>query len=215
MQLNTNMLKSHLRRNITVYVFMTTLFLTGIIFGAIIVNSMTFIQKEALFFHVDRFFSLVSNDSESIVSKDIFKSSFLFHLKYISLFFLLGLTIIGLPVLWILLFIKGLVIGFSVGFIVNQLGMKGLLIATLSIAPQNIITIPVYIIASSLAMIFSLILIQKLFVRTASQTISRPFVHYISAFVILLVFVFLSSLIETFVASEAFKAFLKSSYFIN
>lgn len=215
MQLNTNVLKSHLRRNMTVYIFMTTLFLTGIIFGAIIVNSMTFVQKEALFFHVDRFFSLVSDDSESIVSKDVFKSSFLFHLKYIGLFFLIGLTIIGLPVLWILLFIKGLVIGFSVGFIVNQLGMKGLLIATLSIAPQNIITIPVYIIASSLAMIFSLILIQKLFVRTASQSITRPFVHYISAFVVLLLFVFLSSLLETFVASEAFKAFLKSSYFIH
>src|SRR5699024_8809086 len=136
----------HVKENMMIYIFMMTLFLTGIIFGAITVNSMTFVQKQDLFFHLDRYFVQISGE-ETIASKDILKRSFFFHVKYLFLLFILGLTIIGLPIVWILIFIKGLVIGFSVGFIVNQLGGQGLLLATLSIAPQNMIIIPVYIIA--------------------------------------------------------------------
>lgn len=79
--------------------------------------------------------------------------------------FVLGLSVIGLPAVWILLFLKGMVVGFSVGFIVNQLEMKGLFLAALSIAPQNLLVIPIYIVAGSLSMIFSLTLLGKLFSR--------------------------------------------------
>lgn len=211
MHFKTNFITNHVKENMTVYIFTTTLFLTGIIFGAIIVNSMTFIQKEDLFFHLDRFFMQISGD-ETIARTEILKSSMMFHFKYVGLFLILGLTIIGLPILWILTFIKGLVIGFSVGFIVNQLGFNGLVIATFSIAPHNIIVIPVYIIASSVAMIFSLILMHKLFVRTASQSIVRPFVQYITVFTVLFIFACVSSLVETYISNEVFKAFLRSSY---
>src|SRR5699024_3064192 len=161
MYLNQTNLQHHVKEHIHVYVFMTILLLTGVIFGAIIVNSMSFVQKEDLYFQLDRYFHM-ANTENPIAYTDIVKRSFFFHMKYLLLLCLLGLTIIGLPVVWILVFIKGLVIGFSVGFIVNQLGLKGLLLATLSIAPQNMIIIPIYIIAASLAMIFSLRLIHKL-----------------------------------------------------
>ncbi len=44
------LLIDHVREHATIYIFMTILFLTGIIFGAVIVNSMNFIQKQDLFF---------------------------------------------------------------------------------------------------------------------------------------------------------------------
>ena len=203
----------HVKENMMIYIFMMTLFLTGIIFGAITVNSMTFVQKQDLFFHLDRYFVQISGE-ETIASKDILKRSFFFHVKYLFLLFILGLTIIGLPIVWILIFIKGLVIGFSVGFIVNQLGGQGLLLATLSIAPQNMIIIPVYIIAGSLSMIFSLLLFYKLFGRSVSYSIGRPFMQYAFFFVILLLLSLASSLIETFIANEAFKALIRTSYMI-
>lgn len=211
MSFQKNVVLEHVKENMTIYIFMVTLFLTGIIFGAITVNSMSFVQKQDLFFHLDRYFVQLNGD-ETIASKDILKRSFFFHVKYLFLLFILGLTIIGLPVVWILIFMKGLVIGFSVGFIVNQLGGKGLLIATLAIAPQNIIIIPVYIIAGSLSMIFSLSLLYKLFGRSVSYSIGRPFLQYSFYFVILLLFALGSSLIETFIANEAFKAIIKSTY---
>lgn len=214
MYLKKNVLLNHVKENMMIYIFMVTLFLTGIIFGAITVNSMNFIQKQDLFFHLDRYFIQINGEQE-IANKDILKRSFFFHMKYLFLLFILGLTIIGLPIVWILVFIKGLVIGFSVGFIVNQLGGKGLLLASLSIAPQNIITIPIYIIAGSLSMIFSLALLHKLFGKgRVSHSLGKPFVQYTFIFLILLLCALGSSLIETFVANEAFKAILRTSYSI-
>src|SRR5690625_3653432 len=177
MNMITNFIKAHVKMNIAVYLFMSTLLITGIVFGAIIVNSMSFMQKQDLFFHIDQFFERI-DESEPIISRDIFKKSFSFHIQYIMLLFLLGLTIIGMPLIWLLIFLKGLVIGFSVGFIVNQLGLKGLFIATASIAPQNMIIIPVYIVAASLAHLFSLFLLQKIIARTPSVPILRPLVTY-------------------------------------
>lgn len=203
---------AHIKQHMMIYLFMVTLFITGIIFGAVMVNSMTFIQKQDLFFHLDRYFMQV-NTEEVAPSKDILTRSFFFHVKFLSLFFLLGITIIGIPAVWILNFIKGVVIGFSVGFIVNQLGAKGLLLATLSIAPQNIIIIPVYIIAGSLSMIFSLTLCYKLFGRSVTHSIGKPFMRYSVLFIILLICALGSSLIETFISNEAFKALLKTSIY--
>src|SRR5690625_4674210 len=97
MYLKNNFVINHIKENITVYIFMTTLFLIGIIFGAIIVNSMTFIQKQDLYFHLERFLTQV-NGEMAIENIDILKRSFFYHVKYLLLLFLLGLTIIGLPI---------------------------------------------------------------------------------------------------------------------
>lgn len=207
------MVQNHLKENITIYVFMSTLLVTGIVFGAIIVNSMGFIQKQDLFFHLNQFFKQI-NGGEAVISKDVLFKSYYFHVKYLLLLFLLGLTVIGVPLIWVLIFLKGIVIGFSVGFIVNQLGWKGFVLATVSIAPQNIIIVPLYIVAGSIAMMFSLILLHKLFSRTTSQTIMRPFLQYAMLYGLLVIGAFAGSLVETFIAHETFKLLLNNYYFI-
>ncbi|NLI67417.1 MAG: stage II sporulation protein M [Bacilli bacterium] len=199
----------HVKANITVYLFMTSLLVTGIVFGAIVVNSMTFVQKQDLFFQINQYFQRI-DEGDPIVSIDLFKKSFTFHLQYLILLGLLGLTIIGLPLVWLLVFLKGLVIGFSVGFIVNQLGLKGLILATVSIAPQNVIIIPVYIVAASMANIFSLLLFQKIIARSSTISITKPFLQYVTVFIALCITALFGSLLETFVSYEAFKITVQS-----
>lgn len=193
----------------TIYLFMAILFLTGVIFGAIIVNSMSFIQKQDLFFYLERFFGHIENN-ENVRNIAMFKASFMFHVKYILFIGVLGLSVIGLPIVWVLLFLKGLVVGFSVGFIVNQLGMKGFLLASASIAPQNFIVIPTYIIAGTLAMIFSLTMLQKLFSKTATLPMIHPLRRYIVLFMLLIATCLCAALIETFVSNEAMQMIIKS-----
>lgn len=208
MHFKRDLVLSHLREFATIYLFMAMLFLTGIIFGAIMVNSMSFIQKQDLFFFLERYFGQIKTE-QTMSHIDILKSSFLYHTRYLLFLFILGLSILGLPIVWIILFLKGLVVGFTVGFIVNQLGMNGLFLATLSIAPQNILIIPIYIIAGSLSMIFSLTLLGKLFSRRPSQPIFHPFGRYIMLFTLLWGLSFLAAFVEAFVANEAMQAFIK------
>lgn len=202
---------NHLREHVTIYLFMIILFLTGVIFGAIIVNSMNFIQKQDLFFYLERYFGQITT-VEPIENKTILMSSFLFHVKYLLLLFVLGLTVIGLPIVLILLFAKGLVVGFSVGFIVNQLGLKGLLFAALSIAPQNILIIPIYVIAGSLSMIFSLTLFSILFNQRVSRPVFPLLGRYVFVFSVLLTFSLVAAILEAFVAHEAMQTFIRSIY---
>ncbi|GAA0416354.1 stage II sporulation protein M [Agaribacter marinus] len=208
---NKTLLMTHVKEHATIYLFMVILFLTGIIFGAILVNSMNFIQKQDLFFYLERFFGQIA-DNQEMERMDIFKSSFLYHTKYLLLLFILGLSVIGLPLVWVLIFIKGLVVGFSVGFIVNQLGFDGLLLAALSIAPQNMLIIPIYITAGSLSMIFSLTLLSKLFTRKMAQPVFQPFGKYVTLFSFLVAFSCIAALLESFVSNEAMQMLIRSFY---
>jgi len=201
----------HLKEHATIYIFMVILFLTGIVFGAIIVNSMNFVQKQDLYFYLERFFGEIAK-GDALEQGRILKSSFLYHMKYLLIMFVLGLSVIGLPIVWVFLFLKGLVVGFSVGFIVNQLGMKGLMLASLAIAPQNLLIIPTYIAAGSLSMVFSLTLLGKLFGRRVTQPVMEPFIRYVSVYAVLLVFGLLAALLETFVANEAMGVLIRSFY---
>src|SRR5690625_4727243 len=206
-----NQITNHFKEHATIYVFMIILFLTGVIFGAIIVNSMNFNQKQDVFFYLERYMGQIIAD-ESIENQTILMDSFLLHIKSLLLLFLLGLTVIGLPLVWIVIFMKCLAVGFSVGFIVNQFGVKGLLLASLSIAPQNLLIIPIYVIAGSLSMIFSLTLIGILFNQKVSLPIIQSFRKYILMFSILLSFSFLATLLEAFIVHEAMQSFIRSLY---
>ncbi|GIO22540.1 stage II sporulation protein M [Oceanobacillus sp. J11TS1] len=196
-----NLLIEHIRRHTTIYVFTTILFLTGIVFGAILVNSMDFVQRQNLFFYLERFFTQQTNDGEVIHRQDVFIQSLLYHVKYLSFMLLLALSMIGLPIIWIMLFMKGFVVGFSVGFMVNQLGGQGLLLSAISIAPQNLLIIPIYIIAGSVAMIFSMGLWQKLFLKHHHQQVLPPFIRLVITFVILMIFTALAALMEAYLSN--------------
>ena len=50
----------HLREHSSIYLFVVILFLMGVIFGAIVVNSISFTQKEDLFYYLSQFFGQIS-----------------------------------------------------------------------------------------------------------------------------------------------------------
>ncbi|MRG86479.1 stage II sporulation protein M [Salinibacillus xinjiangensis] len=189
----------------SIYVFMFVLFLIGIIFGAIIVNSMNTIQKLDLFFYLHQFFEDVK-DGSGLEVKELFQSSFFYHFKYILLIFILGLSIIGIPIIWLFIFMKGIVIGFSVGFLVNQMGWHGLLMATASVAPHNVFLIPAYLIAGSFAMIFSLHLIRRLFsAKIYQQSIRKHITQYSTVLIVVMVVALIGSIVETFISPNAMR----------
>ncbi|MDX8046064.1 stage II sporulation protein M [Gracilibacillus sp. S3-1-1] len=201
---NRKPLFSHFSKYHTIYIFTVILFITGIIFGAVIVNSMTFVQKQDLFFYLDRFFSGYLQE-DNISKQALFTNAIFYHIQFLALLFFLGLAVIGLPIIWVLLFVKGVAIGFTVGFFVNQLGFNGLLFSFTSIAPQNLIIIPIYIIASSMAMVFSLTLLQSIFSKRYKQPILQIFYRYTLVFICLMAVMSLAAVLESVVSFETMK----------
>ncbi|WP_077308854.1 stage II sporulation protein M [Terribacillus halophilus] len=201
-------LLSHVRQHATSYLFMLVLFLIGIIFGAIVVNSMNFTQKEDLFYYLERFFAQLQQ-GQAMSKQEILQSSFLSHVKFLLFLYVLGLSIIGIPIIWMLLFSKGLMMGFSVGFLVNQLGWKGLMLAAAAVAPQNLIVIPLYLIAGTSAMLFSVTLLRKLIAKRSPLSLRRYFIQYSIIFLILLGSSFAASMLETFLSNPLLSLLVK------
>src|SRR5690606_17288878 len=92
------LIEEHFREHSSIYLFITVLFMMGIIFGAIIVNSLNFSQKQDLFYYLSRFFGEVSGGTQAEAG-EMFKQSYLHNLKYVGLIWILGISIIGLPII--------------------------------------------------------------------------------------------------------------------
>jgi len=201
---------SYFREHSSIFIFIVVLFLMGVIFGAIVVNSMSITQKDDLFYYLSQFFGQVS-DGKVADDHDLFLQSFFHNSKFIGLMWVLGISIIGLPVILILLFIKGMVVGFTVGFLVSQMGWNGFMLAFVSILPQNLIIIPVFILMAALSVIFSLRMIKKQFMKKYAQPIMPFFKRYIFAFLAAVFFITAASGIEAYLSPWLMKTIISSA----
>lgn len=201
-------IQSHLRENLSLYLFIIVLFTMGVSFGAVIVNSLSLSQKQELTGYLGQFFQQVNGGME-MNPQSAFQHALGDHLKYIGFMWILGLSIIGLPVILVMIFLKGLVIGFTVGFLVNQWSWNGLFLAGLSVLPQNLIVIPAVIIVGTAGISFSLRLIRSRFLRRG-----EPIYHYFLRYSLLIVFMGLllgvASLFEAFVSPQLMKQIVLS-----
>ncbi len=190
-------MRIYMKDNLSLYIFVAVLFVMGVIFGALMVNGMSLEQKQDLGSYLGSFINSV-NQGGSGNAIDL-TQAFGVHFKWIVLIFVLGLSVVGLPLILILDFIKGVLVGFSVGFMVGQFSWKGMLLALASVAPQNLLLIPAILICSVTAVSFSMFLIKNRFLQRKGS-IRQPFVSYVSTTVFLLVFMLGVSFFEVYVS---------------
>lgn len=190
----------HVKDHLSLYIFVFVLFLMGVIFGAIIVNSMTITQKEDLYYYLSKFFGQLS-DGKHAGSSEMFWQAVFHDVKYLGLMWILGISVIGLPVIFIMVFLKGIVVGFTVGFLVNQMGMNGFFLSFISVLPQNIVLIPAYLIMGTCSIAFSLKLIRQLFVkRSLHDAPIQWFGRYAFVLILIVFFSVIASLLEAYVS---------------
>jgi len=90
--------------------------------------------------------------------------------------YLCGLTVIGVPVIAGLLFIRGFALGFTAGFMIAQKGRQGVLLAAAALLPQNLILVPVLVVASALAAGFATTLARR--VLNPQVALAAGFMRY-------------------------------------
>ncbi|WP_068775332.1 stage II sporulation protein M [Paenibacillus sp. FJAT-26967] len=169
-------LNQYFRDQLTLFIFVSVLFVVGVVFGAIMVNALSLEQKQEIGRYLSSFYRSV-DEGASVDGKQSLIAAFSLHMKWILLIWTLGLSVIGLPLILVLDFLKGVLIGFSVGFMAGQLSWKGIAFALVSIAPPNLIVIPAILICSVVSIGFSLFIIKNRLLRR-SGTLYQPFMRY-------------------------------------
>lgn len=190
-------LRYYLKEHLSLYIFVSVLFVMGVIFGALLVNALTLEQRQEMSQYLGSFLHLIHQGTE-VNGLEFLKQAFATQLKWILLIWVLGLSVVGLPIILILDFLKGVLIGFTVGYMVAQLSWKGLLFAFVSVAPQNLIVIPAIIICSVSALAFSTFLIKNRFLQKKGS-LAQPFKSYVFITLGMIGCLFVASVLESYV----------------
>ena len=135
-----NIISEHIAKNRNGYIFLLLAFILGVSAGAFTVNGLSTMQRDELANYFQGFLQLLKN--QNLESTELFSTSLLENLKLIGLLWILGVTIIGIPFIFIILGVKGFIIGFSSGFIINALSFKGVLFTIFALLPKEIIIVP-------------------------------------------------------------------------
>ncbi len=203
----------YIKANIVAYFFMTLIFVIGVVVGALAVRTLPDEQKNELISYLHIFFTGLSQGTESNISGVTMISSVMFNnAKTIVLMWLLGFTIIGIPFVLFILFTRGFIIGFTVGFLVNEYVMRGLLFAFASVLPHNFFAIPAILVMGVSATKFSLLLVRR---KTYGKiNLWYEAIRYSMLGMIMLVVMLFAALLEVYI-SPVFMKLVASLLIVN
>ncbi|BCJ85829.1 stage II sporulation protein M [Effusibacillus dendaii] len=187
----------YIQENSKLIIYTIVLFIVGVIFGSIVVSALADGQKTDLFNYLKGFFGLV-NDNQLPDSAYVTWHKIITNLKMLGLIWVLGLSIIGLPLIVVLMFLKGFTIGFTVGFLVDKFAGKGLLFAIMAVLPQNLILVPALVLAGVAGIAFSLMLVRSRF--APEMSLYQKFLKYTILFLILVGCMIVASFVEGYVS---------------
>lgn len=198
--------RQHIQDHVSLYTFITGLFLMGVIFGAVIVNSLPYESRADLLGYVEQFFGELAK-GEIAQPPALFGESLTQDLQYVGLIWLLGLSVIGLPLIFLLLFLKGTVLGFTIGFLVSEMGFRGFLVVMVSVFPQNLLIIPVYLFIAANALAFSIKIVRRLITRAHKSSVLPQFFNYGLIFIVAGLTLVMVSAYEAWVAPALIRSF--------
>lgn len=187
-----------MKYHINLYVFVAVLFVVGGIFGVLLVNALTLEQQQKLTDEVVQYVH-VMNAGFGISAYETFWERFFFHLKWLILIWILGVTVVGIPGILALNFLKGALMGFSVGVLIQQYEWKGILLSLAALAPHNVIAVPALIVSSAAAISFGLFIIRNRLLQQKGELLPE-LGSFTSTLMIMLILFAGAALIEAYLS---------------
>ncbi|MFD1955806.1 stage II sporulation protein M [Paenibacillus thailandensis] len=185
--------------NVTLLIFVAVLFVVGAVFGGLMVHALTLEQQEDLADEVARYIGQFGSNAAAAGDSDAFWSRLLFHGKWLLLVWVLGVTVVGVPFVLALDFLKGALVGFAVGTLVSEHSWKGVLLSLVSVAPPNLITVPAILMASVASLSFSLYVVNNRLLRQRGP-LAPQLISFTASTAIMLALLAGAALLETYVS---------------
>lgn len=136
-------LKSKVRRNKKMILFLVGLMMVGILAGSIFIALLKQTDQELIKEYLTTFMTNIETNHLDFISA--FLNSIGSNLFLVLFIWLLGISVIGIPIILFLFFSKAFVLGFSITSIILNYKLKGCLIAFFYIFPHHVINMMIYI----------------------------------------------------------------------
>lgn len=154
-----NLIVMHIANNKSSYFFLFMTFIAGVSAGAFTVNGLSVTQRDDLAEYLQGFLKLM--DYQNVNGTELLNAAMLENFKLVAAIWVLGVTIIGIPFIFILIGIRGFMTGFSSGFMINAIGLKGVLFTVLTVLPKELIIVPCMIAIAVNGINFSMKIIKR------------------------------------------------------
>ena len=205
----SNFLKSvikHFHDNFWLCMVIILCLCTGIVLGIYTVKFMDDLSKSDLNNYLQNFTQRLVVDN--INYNNVFVQAIKNNIPILLAIWFLGLTIIGIPIILILLGIKGFSIGFCASFLIKSLGLKGIWVILLGLLPQNVIYIPCLVWLSVLSIKFSLDVFNDRNEKRWTNSIWVRIASFSLLFLIGCLIMLLGLLVETYITPNLIKLIL-------
>jgi len=207
----TGVFRVYTKDLLPLYLFVCILFIMGVVFGALLVNSLTPQQKHDVGQYVNTFLAGYGGQAADAgnaaaarpaaaeaATGDVW-DAFGAHARWVFFIWILGLSVVGVPLILLLDFLKGVLIGFTVGYLAGQWSWDGIVFAIVSVAPQNLVVVPSIIVCSVAAISFSMALVRNRLMNR-SGTVKQPFAAFSLTALLLVGLMLAVSLFEVYVS---------------
>ena len=185
-----------------IYIFIIIVMLLGLISGiiyAVILNQNDHtIVKDSL----DSFFLSIKDNN--IDYKSALINSLIGNITFTTFIFLLGISIIGIPIIILSLFLKTFIFGFSIYSIIYTHHLNGILKAITYTLPHQLITILMTLFLGFYALYFGIKLFKYLF-RGKDINLRHSMKRYLQVYITVLIINIACSFIEVFLSPTLIK----------
>lgn len=192
-------LRSNIRINKNLFVFLVVIIAVGVASGSIFVTVLNDSDKTMVSDYLNNF--LNNLNSNNLNYNGTLINTLIFTLGLAILIWILGISIIGFILILLFLFIKAFALGFSVGSIIINFNFKGILIALAYIVPHHIINMMIYLLISSYALVLSYRLINS-FTKKQTFEFKSVFNRYLFILGFSLIILLISVLYEVYGAPK-------------
>ena len=192
-------LKSNIRINKNLFVFLVVIIAVGVAAGSIFVTLLYDSDKVMVSDYLNNFLNNLKTDNLNYSGTLI--NTIIFTLGAALLIWLLGISVIGFILILLFLFIKAFSLGFSIGSIIINFNFKGVLIAGAYIVPHHIINMMIYLLISSYALVLSYRLINS-FTKKQTFEFKSVFNRYLFILGFSLIILLISVLYEVYGAPK-------------
>ena len=133
---------SYISNNLREFVIITIVFLIGLILGIIFINNLDVSKSTEINEYIINFCTSLK-ENKTIDKTALLKKSITSNLGVTLVFWFAGCTIIGMPILYCFVGVRGFCLGYTISAIIASLGVKnGSVFAISTLLLQNIIFIP-------------------------------------------------------------------------
>lgn len=200
-----NMILGYINENIKIYAIVTLMFLIGWVIGIIFVNNSQEVQQEQINGYINTFIQGIKSDAE-ISKPEILKNSILSNLGITVLLWFLGSTVIGMPLIYIVILYKGYSIGCTISAIVASLGTgKGIVFILSTMLLQSIIYIPCLL---SLA-VSGIKLYKQIMEDRRTENIKIQILRHSIFCIFIFLMLIIAALIETYISTNIAQKLIK------